>query len=60
MIKTVTKARYNLEFPNEVTSYNLERKDGIILSVPLDPNNRDYQDIQEWVADGNTIEEGAN
>jgi len=26
-------------------------------SVPLDPNNRHYIAIQEWVAEGNTIEE---
>jgi hypothetical protein len=26
-------------------------------SVPLDPNNRHYQAIQEWVAEGNTIQE---
>ena len=40
-------------------------KDGIILiyadgkqwSVPQDPANRHYQEIQEWVAAGNTIEE---
>jgi hypothetical protein len=40
-------------------------KDGIILiyangeqwSVPLDPANRHYQAIQEWVKEGNTIEE---
>ncbi len=25
--------------------------------VPLDPANRDYQEIQEWVAAGNTITE---
>ena len=25
--------------------------------VPLDPNNTDYQAIQEWVKAGNTIEE---
>ena len=25
--------------------------------VPLDPANRHYQAIQEWVAEGNTIEE---
>tara|TARA_E500000081_G_scaffold129840_1_gene139074 strand:+ start:1769 stop:1945 length:177 start_codon:yes stop_codon:yes gene_type:complete len=30
---------------------------GIIMSVPLDPANRHYQAIQEWVAEGNTIEE---
>ena len=27
------------------------------LSVPLDENNRHYQEIQEWVAEGNTIQE---
>jgi hypothetical protein len=28
-----------------------------VLSVPIDPNNRHYQAIQEWVAEGNTIQE---
>jgi len=27
------------------------------MFVPLDPDNRHYQAIQEWVAEGNTIEE---
>ena len=31
--------------------------DGKELSVPLDPNNRHYQAILEWVAEGNTIQE---
>ena len=31
--------------------------DGQTWSVPLDPNNRHYQAIQEWVAEGNTIQE---
>jgi len=31
--------------------------DGKIYSVPLDPTNTDYQAIQEWVAEGNTIQE---
>ena len=31
--------------------------DGRQWSVPLDPANTDYQAIQEWVAEGNTIEE---
>ena len=30
---------------------------GIKWSVPLDPANTDYQAIQEWVAEGNTIQE---
>lgn len=31
--------------------------DGIKWSVPLDPNNGHYQAIQEWVSDGNKIED---
>ncbi len=31
--------------------------DGQTLGVPLDPANRHYQAILEWVAEGNTIEE---
>jgi len=31
--------------------------DGKIYSVPLDPDNTDYQAILEWVAEGNTIAE---
>ena len=31
--------------------------DGQEMSVPLDPANRHYQAIQEWVAEGNTIQE---
>ena len=26
-------------------------------AIPLDPANRHYQAIQEWVAEGNTIED---
>jgi hypothetical protein len=31
--------------------------DGQTVSVPLDPANRHYREILEWVAEGNTIEE---
>jgi hypothetical protein len=30
--------------------------DGQEMFVPLDPANRHYQAIQEWVAKGNTIQ----
>ena len=56
-IQTVTKAKTSWEDPDMVTSYTLEYADGTILSVPLDPNNRHYQEIQEWVDAGNTISE---
>jgi len=31
--------------------------DGDIIIVPLDPDNRHWQAIQKWVAEGNTIAE---
>ena len=31
--------------------------DGVYSSVPLDPANRHYQAILDWVAAGNKIEE---
>jgi len=31
--------------------------DGDTVSIPLDSDNRHYQAIQEWVAEGNTIAE---
>jgi hypothetical protein len=34
-------------------------KDNKTFSVPLDEANRHYQAIQEWVAEGNTIEEAS-
>ena len=27
------------------------------MSIPMDENNKDYQNILTWVAEGNTIEE---
>ena len=41
---------------DEVVSYEMT-KDDIIYSVPLAEDNTDYQEIQTWVAEGNTIEE---
>ena len=38
-------------------SYPVNDGIGFTKNVPLDPDNTDYQEIQEWVADGNTIED---
>ena len=35
----------------------LTLQDGSVWYVPNDPDNRHYQAIEEWVAEGNTIEE---
>lgn len=56
MINTVKK---NVDpITNEFCSYQVTQvNSNVVLSVPLDPDNRHYQAIQEWVAEGNTIAE---
>jgi len=58
MISTVEK-KYNNN--NEFVAYKMTLSDGKIWSVPLDPANTDYQAIQKWIAEGNTvIDNGGN
>jgi len=43
---------------DKVCSYKVTTENSNkILYVPLSPDNTDYQAIQEWVAEGNTIED---
>jgi hypothetical protein len=51
----ITSAQYHQEDNINVSINCLI--DGNAISVPLDPDNRHYQAIQEWVAEGNTIAE---
>ena len=52
MIDTVTKNYIDGEFASyQVTYVNSNRE----KSVPLDTANKDYQAIQEWIAEGNTV-----
>ena len=52
IIDTVTKNYYFGEFVSyQVTYVN----SNVVLSVPLDEANSDYQEIQEWIADGGTV-----
>jgi hypothetical protein len=37
------------------SSYKMTLTSGKIWSVPLDETNSDYQAIQEWIAEGNTV-----
>ena len=52
MINTVEKI-YNWE--NNFINYKVTYVDGKISSVPLDEANTDYQAIQEWIAEGNSV-----
>jgi hypothetical protein len=59
MINTVTK---NYGIDNEFVSYQVTYvNSNRVKSVPLDEANSDYQAIQEWIAEGNTvIDNGGN
>ena len=53
----ITSAQYIFLLDDNSTVDHIQATiDGQELSVPLDPANRHYAAILEWVADGNTIE----
>ena len=42
----------------KLVSYQVTQNNSdLVHSVPPNPDNADYQEIQKWVAEGNTIEE---
>ena len=51
MISKVEKNYFMSEFVNYRVTYD----NGIVSSVPLDEANSDYQEIQEWIADGGNV-----
>ena len=51
MIDTVEKQYIQ----NQFVSYRMILSNGKEFSVPLDEANTDYQAIQEWIAEGNTV-----
>ena len=53
----ITSAQYTKGFNDIGTGSIKATIDGVLMSVPKDPDNRHYQAIQEWVAKGNTIQE---
>lgn len=54
--KKISSAKWN-QFEGVKDAIILVYADGQQWSVPLDPDNTDYQAIQEWVKEGNKIEE---
>ena len=52
----VTNAKYIKSLYAETNDSVTATIDGTEMFVPLDPANRHYEAILEWVADGNTIE----
>ena len=52
MINTVEKTYVEGEWSK---SYSVTFTDGTVWEIPHDTANRHYQEILEWVAEGNTI-----
>jgi len=42
-------------FEGNFNNYVITLTDGTKLYVPLEEGNRDYDAIQQWIADGNTV-----
>jgi hypothetical protein len=57
MISTVEKIylEKGLETDTQIINYKLTYDNGEVYFVPDDTDNRHYQEILEWVAEGNTI-----
>jgi len=51
----VTNAKYIKSLYTETNDSIEATIDGQLMFVPIDPANRHYAAILEWVADGNTI-----
>ena len=52
----IDNAQYIKNIDDEITMISATI-DSVVIFVPISTDNRHYQAIQEWVADGNTIEE---
>ena len=52
MIDTVTKYYLHSEHAGYVVTY---KNSNITQSVPVAEDNKDYQEIQQWISEGNTV-----
>ena len=51
------KPKYYKDPKNNEIAGIMYKANGFLISIPIDENNRHYQAIQEWVAEGNKIED---
>ena len=54
MINTVEKI-YDLDDRSRATCYKVTYSNNVVSFVPLDEANTDYQEIQQWISEGNTV-----
>ena len=56
----ISSATYQKDIDDaSVNAYVVAVIDGITMTVPITTDNRHYQAIQEWVSEGNMIEEAS-
>jgi hypothetical protein len=53
-INTVEKI-YDLDDSSKATCYKVTYSNDVVSFVPLNEANTDYQAIQEWISEGNTV-----
>ena len=53
----IISAQYKVDLDGKTKVYIKAKIDDKDMCVPLDPANRHYQAIQEWVKEGNKIED---
>ena len=53
----ITTAQYTTDSETNQNTYIKATVDGEVIFVPIVSDNRHYQAIQKWVAEGNTIAE---
>ena len=54
---SITSVKYNKDQDGSNISVTIVYENGEKWSAPLDGANRHWQEVEEWVAEGNTIEE---
>ena len=56
-IKTAKYYKDSISNQNVSINVTVKDNDNTKYCVPIDPENTDYQDILEWISEGNTVEE---
>jgi len=54
---SITSAKYVKDESDENVSVTVTYENGEVWSVPVSGSNRHYREVEEWVADGNSIQE---
>ena len=54
-INEITSVEKHYNMKNEFADYKTTLSNGKIWFIPLDTDNTDYQAIQQWISEGNTV-----